>query len=93
LQKTLKESVGSVENLYVVTTETLVNTLVSGKRLTLETPAEESVMVWRFDQLERAGYDELAALALALDPRVDLHAACELVERGCEHDVALEILL
>jgi hypothetical protein len=91
--KTLKESTRCVENLFVVTTETLVNTLVSGRRLALEQPEDESVIHWRFDQLERAGYDELGALALAIDPHVDLHEACELLVRGCGQYVALDILL
>ncbi len=92
-KKSLKESTGCVENLFVVTTETLVNTLVSGGRLALEQPEDETVIHWRFDQLERAGYDELGALALAIDPYVDLHEACALIGQGCDQHVALDILL
>ncbi len=54
---------------------------------------DERVLLWRVDALERAGYDEEAAVALALRRDVDLHWAIELVARGCPHATAVRILL
>lgn len=48
---------------------------------------------WRAEMLERAGYAHEAAAELAARHDVDLHAAVELVEKGCPADVALRILL
>ena len=52
----------------------------------------ESVTSWRVERLLAAGYDAEAAIVLALDREVDLHAAVSLLERGCPADVALQIL-
>ena len=52
----------------------------------------ERVERWRAEELERAGYHPEAAFELALRFDVDLHAAVELVERGCPPELALEIL-
>ena len=54
---------------------------------------EERVIQWRLEELERAGYDEVAALELALAPCVDLHLATSLLRSGCPHDTACRILL
>ncbi len=57
-------------------------------------PAEmQSVLVWRFEQLVRAGYAAEHASALAAQVEVDLHLAVSLVEHGCPADTALRILL
>jgi hypothetical protein len=48
---------------------------------------------WRHEALERAGYDPESALVLAASHDVDLHAAVNLLERGCSVDLALQILL
>ena len=53
----------------------------------------EVILRWRFDELVRAGYDIGSALMLASHVEVDLHAATELVRRGCPSDTALRILL
>ena len=50
------------------------------------------VVSWRIERLLAAGYDGESALVLALDRDVDLHAAVELLERGCPVDTALQIL-
>jgi hypothetical protein len=50
------------------------------------------VTSWRIDQLLRAGYDDEAALVLALDRDVDLRKAVALLDRGCPVDTALRIL-
>jgi hypothetical protein len=48
---------------------------------------------WRHEALERAGYDPESALVLAASHDVDLHAAVNLLERGCSVELALQILL
>jgi hypothetical protein len=53
----------------------------------------ERVERWRADELMRAGFDPSSALELAARLDVDLHAATELVDRGCTPDLALQILL
>lgn len=53
----------------------------------------DAVVAWRLRNLLEAGYDEYEALMLAERRDVDWHDACELVERGCEKALALEILL
>lgn len=53
----------------------------------------EAILRWRFDELVRAGYDVGSALMLASHVEVDLHAATDLVRRGCPPDTALRILL
>ena len=58
-----------------------------------EAEAEESrVARWRFDQFCALGFDRNDAFLLAIS-RVDLHAARELVGKGCPRELALEILL
>jgi hypothetical protein len=51
------------------------------------------VLAWRVCALERAGYDDVAVVALATDRHVDLHQAVRLLERGCPRETALRILL
>ena len=53
----------------------------------------EKVQRWRVEALERAGYEPTAAAVLAVRTDIDLHAATELVERGCTPELALRILL
>ena len=63
---------------------------------TISSPQEHvlaRVTRWRIEQLLDAGYDAEAALVLALDREVDLHAAVALLRRGCPHDLALQIIL
>jgi hypothetical protein len=55
--------------------------------------ASADVTRWRIEQLLAAGYDGEASIVLALDRDVDLHRAVALLERGCSHDLALQILL
>jgi hypothetical protein len=51
------------------------------------------VLAWRFDALCRSGYDVDAAAVLAANVEIDLHAAVELVQRGCPPQLAARILL
>ncbi len=53
---------------------------------------DERVLDWRFDAFERAGFNPIAALALA-SSGVDHHSAASLLANGCSHDAALRILL
>ena len=53
----------------------------------------EEVVAWRREQLRRAGCRRFEAEVLAREPRVDLHHAVALLERGCTSRLALEILL
>jgi hypothetical protein len=61
----------------------------------IEIPVEteaDRVICWRASELIRAGYPDNLAVDLAERLDVDLHAALELVERGCPPDVAARIL-
>ena len=48
---------------------------------------------WRTGELVRAGYEPSAAAMLAARPDVDLHYAIDLIRAGCQHELALQILL
>ena len=51
------------------------------------------VQEWRFECLEKAGFDTEAALLLAEDSSVDHHAAIALLAAGATADEILRILL
>jgi hypothetical protein len=50
-----------------------------------------AVAAWRRRQLDEAGFPAPLAASLADDPRVDVHALIELVERGCRPELAARI--
>ena len=50
------------------------------------------VVRWREEQLVSSGFPPSTAARLAENPRYDLHALIELVERGCPPDLARRIL-
>jgi hypothetical protein len=54
---------------------------------------DERVLLWRAEELERAGYSAVAAGALAAQRDIDLHVALGLPKNGCSHSTALRILL
>lgn len=54
---------------------------------------DDRVARWRLEQLLRAGYEATDALVLADLVHVDLHAALDLVGRGCPSDTAPRILV
>ena len=60
--------------------------------LDFDTEAER-VLLWREEELERAGYDRDTARQLAEAPGVDLHLATQLLRRGCPESTAVAILL
>jgi hypothetical protein len=49
------------------------------------------VVRWRREQLVDSGFPISVAARLAKDPRYDLHALIELVERGCPPRLAARI--
>lgn len=49
------------------------------------------VLLWRQEELERAGYPVHIAMELA-ESKIDLHVACGLLERGATVDEAIRIL-
>ena len=55
-------------------------------------PLDLDVLSWRYDQLVDAGYPVDVAITLAECPDVDLHRACDMLERGAGVDEALRIL-
>ena len=55
-------------------------------------PAGAGVDEWRFQQLLAAGWPEDEALLLAARHDIDLHLACELLQLGCDPDLAWRIL-
>jgi hypothetical protein len=62
--------------------------------LELDLDAEtERVLLWREEELERAGYERSIARELAERTYVDLHFAMDLVRRGCSPETALRILV
>lgn len=61
--------------------------------MTTELAAREGhrLVAWRRNQLAAAGFTLPLATRIARDPRYDLHAVIELVERGCPADLAARI--
>ena len=53
----------------------------------------ERVIRWRVEQLAKVGYSWPAAMVIAANTHVDLHDAVDLVQRGCNPDIAVRILL
>jgi hypothetical protein len=54
---------------------------------------EERIVLWRAEELQRAGFRPVVANALAAQKYVDLHLALDLVKKGCPHETAIRILL
>jgi len=54
--------------------------------------AGSDVVCWRRDRLLETGFSLPLAARLVRDPRYDLHALIELVERGCSPALAMTIL-
>lgn len=50
------------------------------------------VVRWRLEQLTESGFPLAVAARLAEDARWDLHALIELVERGCQPELAVRIV-
>jgi hypothetical protein len=54
--------------------------------------AAHDIVRWRREQLVQAGFPLPLAVRIGKDGRYDLHALVELVERGCEPELASRIL-
>jgi hypothetical protein len=59
----------------------------------LENDEAAQILRWRLRSLTAVGYDLDDAVVLASHVEIDLHAAAELVLRGCPSDTAVRILL
>jgi hypothetical protein len=59
----------------------------------LAEPEAVEVLRWRFDVLLRVGFEVEQAAVLAANVEIDLHAAEELMRRGCPADTAMRILI
>jgi hypothetical protein len=57
-----------------------------------EDEEDDPVFLWRFEQLEHAGYDTCSAAMIAARPEIDLHDAVTIVRRGCPPLTAVRIL-
>jgi hypothetical protein len=58
----------------------------------LRTAEGVQLLAWRRDRLAAAGFPLPLASRIARDPRYDIHALIELVERGCPADLATRIV-
>ena len=54
--------------------------------------AAHDIVRWRREQLAASGFSLPLAVRVGEDPRYDLHALIELVERGCAPELAVRIL-
>jgi len=54
--------------------------------------ALDEVVRWRCEQLMEAGFAHALAARVAENAHYDLHALIELVERGCQPELAVRIL-
>jgi len=54
--------------------------------------ALDEVVRWRCEQLVESGFVLALAARVAKDAHYDLHALIELVERGCQPELAVRIL-
>ena len=59
----------------------------------LEEHEATEVLRWRFELLVRAGYDMEQSAVLAAHVEIDLHDAVQLIDRGCDGETAIRILL
>ena len=59
---------------------------------TRQEQADREVARWRRARLAEAGFPLTLASRLSMDSRYDLHSLIELVERGCQPDLAVRIL-
>ena len=59
---------------------------------TTSVQALDEVVRWRCEQLVESGFVLALAASVAKNPHYDLHALIELVERGCQPELAVRIL-
>jgi hypothetical protein len=58
----------------------------------ISVPARDQVVRWRLEQLVESGFATALAVRVAQNTHYDLHALIELVERGCEPELAVRII-
>ena len=66
---------------------------MAGLEFEVEDEDAERIMRWRLEELERAGYEQAGALAIAAETEIDLHFAIDLLRRGCPPTLAARVLL
>jgi hypothetical protein len=59
---------------------------------TTSVPGVDQVVRWRCEQLMESGFAPALAARVAENTHYDLHALIELVERGCQPELAVRIL-
>jgi hypothetical protein len=59
---------------------------------TTSVQALDEVVRWRCEQLVESGFAFALAASVAKNPHYDLHVLIELVERGCQPELAARIL-
>jgi hypothetical protein len=59
---------------------------------TTSVPPRDQVTHWRYERLVESGFTAALAATVARNADYDLHAVIELVERGCEPELAVRIL-
>ena len=59
---------------------------------TTNVQALDEVVRWRCEQLVALGFADALAASVAQNAHYDLHALIELVERGCQPELAVRIL-
>jgi hypothetical protein len=59
---------------------------------TTSAQVRDEVITWRCEQLKRSGFARTLAARVAGNAHYDLHALIELVECGCEPELAIRIL-
>ena len=59
---------------------------------TTSIPSRDQVTRWRHERLVESGFTAALAATVAGNANYDLHALIELVERGCEPELAVRIL-
>ena len=53
---------------------------------------EQSVLAWRTQRLEDAGFERASAAEIAEHRGFDLHALLDLIDRGCPPELAARIV-
>ena len=59
---------------------------------TTSAQGRDEVVRWRYEQLVESGFALALATRVAKNAHYDLHALIELVERGCQPELAVRIL-
>jgi hypothetical protein len=66
--------------------------MASGTNELTDVREDESVLAWRTQRLEDAGFERLSAAEIAKHRGFDLHALLDLIDRGCPPELAARIV-